>query len=388
MAIRFELLQGYQAALGPRLGRLVTPHGDIETPVFMPVGTQATVKSLSPTEVAGAGAQVILANTYHLYLRPGPEVVREAGGLHHFMGWPHSILTDSGGFQVFSLAPLRRISEDGVLFRSHLDGSEHFFTPERAVAIQEALGADIIMAFDECPPYPCTREEAEAAARRTLAWARRCLQAQRRADQALFGIVQGSVFPELRAEQARALVELDFPGYAIGGLSVGEPKPLMYDMLEVVTPLLPREKPRYLMGVGSPDALLEGVARGIDMFDCVLPTREARHGRVYTWDGVLTIRNATFARDWRPIDAECGCEACRHFTRAYLRHLFKAGEILGLRLATLHNLHFFLDLMAQIRKSLREGRFELFRRQFYQRFYRRDRGEPSQTVPAQSCRPE
>lgn len=349
---------------GARLGLLTTAHGTVETPVFMPVGTRATVKTMTPEEVWELGGRMILGNTYHLYLRPGPDLISEAGGLHRFMGWDGPILTDSGGFQVFSLAPLRRITDEGVVFRSHIDGSEHLFTPEKVVAIQEALGSDIAMVFDECSPYPCTHEEAAAGLRRTLAWAARAREVHRRPDQALFGIVQGSVYRDLRVQSARELAALDFPGFGIGGLSVGEPKPLMYEALEWTIPHLPAAKPRYLMGVGSPDCLLEGVARGVDMFDCVLPTRMARHGALLTRSGRLNIRNAVHSRDFRPVDPDCGCYTCRRFTRAYLHHLFRTGEVLGLRLATIHNLFFVLDLMRAVREAIREDRLQELKEHF------------------------
>lgn len=351
-----------------RLGELKTPHGTVETPIFMPVGTQATVKTMTPEEVKEAGGRLILSNTYHLYLRPGHELIREAGGLHRFMNWDGPILTDSGGFQVFSLGPLRKVEDDGVRFRSHIDGSEHFFSPERAVEIQEALGSDIAMAFDECAPYPATREYALKALERTTRWARRCKEAHRREDQSLFGIIQGGVYRDLREKSAAELVELDFPGYGIGGLSVGEPKYLMYEMLDYTVPLIPGEKPRYLMGVGSPDCLLEGVSRGVDMFDCVLPTRIARNGTVFTHTGKLVVRNAEYARDFSPLDPECDCYACRNFTRAYIRHLIKTNEVLGIRLTTIHNLHFVLRLMENIRRTIREGIFSDFKDQFLSRF--------------------
>lgn len=358
-----------------RAGVLHTPRGDVPTPVFMPVGTQATVKALTPHEVRELGGRLVLSNTYHLYLRPGADLIAAAGGLHRFMGWEGPILTDSGGFQVFSLAPLVRVEDDGVWFRSHLDGSQHFFSPEKAVAVQEALGADIIMAFDQCPPYPCSYEEARQASDRTTRWAYRCREAHRKKDQALFGIVQGSVYRDLREKSARELLAMDFPGYAIGGLSVGEPKELMYRVLDYTAPLLPREKPRYLMGVGSPDCLLEAVARGIDMFDCVLPTRMARHGAVFTSQGTLVVRNAAFARDFRPLEEGCDCYACRHFTRAYIRHLIKANEILGLRLTTLHNLRFIFRLMEEIRRTILEGRFCEFKEAFLSSWGRELPGE-------------
>jgi len=352
---------------GARAGVIHTPHGDIPTPVFAPVGTQATVKTLSPAELKQLDATLILSNTYHLFLRPGADVIERLGGLHRFMNWDRPILTDSGGFQVFSLQELRTFREDGVLFRSHIDGSEHLFTPEGVVEIQEQLGADIIMCLDECAP-PLDYDYNVGAMARTHRWAERCRVAQSRDDQALFGIVQGGIFADLRAESAEFLVSLDFPGYAIGGLSVGEPKEDMNAMLEVVTPILPADKPRYLMGVGSPEDFFESVARGVDLFDCVLPTRIARNGALLTHQGRLNIRNARYAEDPAPIEDGCECYACRNFSRAYLRHLFKAGEVLGLRLATIHNLHFVLDLMRRIRESILDGTFSEFKEQFLSRF--------------------
>jgi queuine tRNA-ribosyltransferase len=357
--LRFEVLKK-STKTGARVGKLYTPHGVIDTPVFMPVGTQATVKTMSPEELRSIGAQIILSNTYHLYLRPGADIVAAAGGLHRFMHWEYPILTDSGGFQVFSLSPLRQVTDDGVVFRSHLDGSSHFFNAEKAMEIQEALGADIVMAFDECSPYPCSWEEAEAAVRRTSSWAKRCRDAHRRKDQALFGIIQGGTFPDLRVASAQAITALNFPGYALGGLSVGEPKDLMYNILDETVPLLPADRPRYLMGVGSPDCLLHGVMRGIDMFDCVLPTRIARNGTVLTSQGKLVIRNSAYSRDLRPLDLGCTCYTCTHYTRAYVRHLIHANEILGLRLTTIHNLHFLFELMANIRSAIREDRLEAY----------------------------
>jgi queuine tRNA-ribosyltransferase len=361
-----------------RRGELTTPHGTIQTPVFMPVGTQATVKTMAPHELKELGAGIILSNTYHLHLRPGEDLIREAGGLHKFMNWSGAILTDSGGFQVFSLSDLRKITDDGVQFRSHLDGSPRFFSPESVMAIENALGADIIMAFDECPPFPATREYLEVSLRRTLDWAKRCKAAHKRPDeQALFGIVQGGEHLDLRKHAAEALVEMDFPGYAIGGLSVGEPKPIMHEVLSFTTPLLPADKPRYLMGVGSPDDLFEGVERGIDMFDCVLPTRIARNGTVMTSRGKLVIRNAKYARDFRPLDEHCDCFVCRDFTRAYIRHLIKADEVLGIRLTTYHNLYFLIQTMDKIRKSIEEDRFLDYKREFYELYGYNDthRGE-------------
>lgn len=367
MSFKFSVLQTENLTRA-RLGLLTTARGTVETPVFMPVGTRATVKTMTPEEVKAVGGRLILSNTYHLYLRPGHELIREVGGLHRFMGWDGPILTDSGGFQVFSLGPLRRVEEDGVWFRSHIDGSEHYFSPEKAMAVQEALGSDIAMAFDECAPYPCTYEQAREAVERTTRWAERCRRAHRRPDQVLFGIVQGSVHRDLRERSAAALTELDFPGYGIGGLSVGEPKEMMYEVLDYTVPLLPADRPRYLMGVGSPDCLLEGVARGVDMFDCVLPTRIARNGTVFTGQGKLVVRNAEYARDFRPLDEECTCYTCRHFTRAYIRHLIKANEVLGIRLTTIHNLHFILHLMEEIRRAIREGNFAQYRKNFLARW--------------------
>jgi len=362
MAFRFSLLKRDAHTLA-RAGLFSTPHGDIPLPAFAPVGTQAAVKTVSPHELRQLGAPLILANTYHLYLRPGDELIARLGGLHRFMAWDGPMLTDSGGFQVFSLSALRRVDDDGVTFRSHLDGSEHRLTPEKAIAIQERLGADVIMVLDECAA-PHDRAYNEAALARTHAWAERCRAAQRRAAQALFGIVQGGIFGDLRQESARFLTALDLPGYAIGGLSVGESKAEMHAVLEATTPLLPADKPRYLMGVGSPEDLFEGVARGIDLFDCVLPTRIARNGAVFTRQGRLNLRNAQYAEDLRPIQQDCACYTCRNFSRAYLRHLVSIKEILGLRLTTIHNLHFVLDLMRQIRASILDGTFAALKDEF------------------------
>ena len=359
---------------GARAGLLRTPHGVVETPVFMPVGTQGTVKSLSQQELLDLGAGVVLGNAYHLYLRPGHELVERLGGLHGFMGWPRPILTDSGGFQVFSLRERRTITEDGVRFRSHLDGSDHLFTPERVMEIEQALGADIIMAFDECTPYPADEEYARESMERTRRWAERCagrhgpLQAARtaagRPPQALFGIVQGSVFPDLRRRSARDLADLDLPGYALGGLGVGEPRPEMLASIEAALPELPEEKPRYLMGVGLPGDLVDCVSRGIDMFDCVIPTRNARNSTLFTRRGKVRMRNAGHAGDPSPLDPDCGCLTCRHYQRAYLRHLFQTDEILGVRLATYHNLHFYLELMRSMRAAIVEGTFGDWREAF------------------------
>lgn len=342
-----------------RAGTFHTPHGPIRTPVFAPVGTQATVKALTPQQLEGVGASLVLANTYHLYLRPGADIVSRAGGLHDFMNWPRPILTDSGGFQVFSLADRRQVDDDGVTFRSHIDGSPHRFTPERAVQIQEELGADIIMAFDECAE-PYDREYSQRAMNRTHAWAERCLLAKQRDDQALFGIVQGGVFPDLREESARFIAGLGTSGIAIGGLSVGETKDEMYNTLAFLDELLPSDRPRYLMGVGAPDDLLEGVARGVDIFDCVLPTRLARNDAAMTRLGRINLRNAPFADDFRPIDPKCGCYTCRQFTRAYLRHLIVAGEMLSSTLISIHNLHTLISLADDLRQSIIDGQSESF----------------------------
>ncbi len=350
-------------ASAARTGVLTTPHGSLPTPAFAPVGTQATVKTLTPRDLEQLGARMILTNTYHLYLRPGVAVIQDFGGLHGFTGWNGPLLTDSGGFQVFSLAQMRKVDRDGVTFRSHIDGSLHRFTPESVIAAQEALGADIIMCLDECAE-PLDRRYSEEALERTHEWAVRCKAAHRRSDQALFGIVQGGIFPELRRASAQVLRALDFPGYAIGGLSVGETKAQMYATLEVTVPELPTSKPRYLMGVGAPEDIIEAVARGIDLFDCVLPTRLARNGALLTRRGRINLRNARYAADPLPVEPGCQCYTCQYFSRAYLRHLVKAGEILGLHLATLHNLHFVLQFMAEIRERIAEGRFAQFREQF------------------------
>jgi len=331
----------------------------------MPVGTQATVKTLAPEDLVNIGAEIVLANTYHLFLRPGHDIVREFGGVQEFMSWRRPMLTDSGGFQVFSLAELRRVAEEGVTFQSPIDGgAKHLITPEYAIEIQEALGADIIMAFDECIPYPATRDYAREASDRTLRWAKRCRSAKKNTGQALFGIVQGGMYPDLRKESAEALIDMGFDGYALGGLSVGETKPVMYDMIETAAPLLPADRPRYVMGVGTPEDLVEGVARGIDMFDCVMPTRNARNGTFFTSFGKVVIRNARYERDHEPIDPGCGCSTCRNFTRAYLRHLFNAGEVLALRLGTIHNLFFYLNLMRSVRQSIEQGTFGAYKRDF------------------------
>ncbi|QXM05929.1 tRNA guanosine(34) transglycosylase Tgt [Crassaminicella indica] len=368
MAIKYELIKECKQS-GARLGKITTPHGVIETPIFMPVGTQATVKAMTPEELKDINSQIILSNTYHLYLRPGHKLVEKAGGLHKFMNWDRPILTDSGGFQVFSLGDLRKISEEGVEFRSHLDGSKHFISPEKAIEIENALGADIIMAFDECAPYPADRNYVKNSLERTTRWAKRCKEAHKNVDtQALFGIIQGGMYKDLREQSIKEIIDLDFPGYAVGGLSVGEPKPLMYEVLEYTTPLMPKDKPRYLMGVGSPDCLIEGVIRGIDMFDCVLPTRIARNGTAMTSLGKVVIKNAKYAEDFMPLDPNCDCYTCKNYSRAYLRHLFKAGEILSARLVTYHNLYFLLKLMENIRNAIKEDRLLDFRKEFFEKY--------------------
>ncbi|MCG7345032.1 tRNA guanosine(34) transglycosylase Tgt [Sporosarcina sp. ACRSL] len=354
---------------GARLGIVHTPHGSFETPAFMPVGTQATVKTMSPEELKEMGAGIILSNTYHLWLRPGHDIIKEAGGLHKFMNWDRPILTDSGGFQVFSLSEFRKIEEEGVHFRHHLNGSKLFLSPEKAMEIQNALGSDIMMAFDECPPYPATFEYMKASVERTSRWAERCLQAHARPeDQGLFGIVQGGEFEELRKQSAKDLVSLDFPGYAIGGLSVGEPKDVMNRALEFTTPLLPENKPRYLMGVGSPDSLIDGAIRGVDMFDCVLPTRIARNGTLMTSEGRVVVKNAKYERDFGPLDPNCDCYACKNYSRAYIRHLIRANETFGIRLTSYHNLYFLLQLMEKIREAIRQDRLGDFREEFFEQY--------------------
>ncbi len=352
---------------GARAGIFHTPHGDIETPVYMSVGTQATVKGVLPRDLREAGAQIVLANTYHLYMRPGHELVRAAGGLHKFMNWGRPILTDSGGFQVFSLAKLNNIKDEGVWFRSHIDGSKHFFTPEKVMEIENALGADIIMQFDECSEYGVDRRYAKDALDRTVRWLDRCAAAHKRADQALFPIVQGNFFKDLRLESIAAAKPYAKYGIGIGGLSVGEPKPLMYEMLDAMQPALPADVPRYLMGVGSPDCLVEGVMRGIDMFDCVLATRIARNGTALTSSGKVVVRNAVYKEDLTPLDADCDCYCCRHYTKAYLRHLINAGEMLGAMLLSLHNITYLNRLMRGLRQAILDGTLRDFREDFYRR---------------------
>ena len=388
MQKNFELLTTDRQSKA-RQGRLTTAHGVIETPAFMPIGTQGSVKGVSPRELHELNAQIILGNTYHLFVRPGLDVIKHFGGLHNFMNWDGPILTDSGGYQIFSLAKLRKITDDGVEFQNHLDGARAFISPEVAMEIQATLGGDIAMALDECIPYPCEYDYAAQSAEMTTRWAKRCKEWKRRngetangrvadspirpfADSMLFGIVQGATFDELRKQSAQAIVELDFDGYAIGGVSVGEPEEEMMRAVEAAEPFLPRDKPRYAMGLGTPPQLLEMVARGMDMFDCVLPTRLARNGTAFTATGTLNLKNAEFALDKRPIEENCACPACREFSRGYLRHLVKAEEILGLRLITLHNLHFYLNLMSRARAEIESGAFDRFRKAFVTEYKTRD----------------
>ena len=369
-AVTYELIKK-DSRTKARRGRVNTPHGPIETPVFMPVGTAGTVKARKPEEVRDMGARIILGSTYHLYLRPGHEVVKAAGGLHKFMNWERAILTDSGGFQVFSLGAMRKISEEGVEFRSHIDGSKHMLSPEKSMEIQNALGSDIMMAFDECAPYPADRNYVKNSLERTTRWLKRCKEYHKNTEQqSLFGIMQGGMYKDLRKQSAEEIVELDLPGYAIGGLSVGEPKEIMYEVMDDCVDYLPADKPRYLMGVGSPDCLFEGVERGIDMFDCVLPTRIARHGMAMTSQGRVNIKNAKYERDFTPLDPNCDCYTCRNYSKAYLRHLFKSDEILSSMLMTTHNLHFLVNTMAGIRKAIEEDRFLEYKKEFYDSYGR------------------
>lgn len=362
LPLKYTLIRGC-AKTSARLGTLQTAHGIIDTPAFMPVGTQGTVKAITVGELEEMGTGLILGNCYHLFLRPGLEIITRHGGLHGFMNWNGAILTDSGGFQVFSLGGLRKLNDEGVTFTSHIDGATHYLSPERVTRLQNMLGSDIAMVLDQCPPYPAEREIVEDAVRRTTKWALRCKMAHLNQNQALFAIIQGGVYEDLRRKSAAELVEIDFPGYAIGGLSVGEPKELMYETLQWTVPELPAEKVRYLMGVGSPDALLEGVRSGIDLFDCVLPTRIARNGRVMTSKGYLPIRNSVYGTDLSPLDENCDCQVCRNYSRAYIRHLLNAGEILGLRLTTYHNLYYLDSLMKDIRIALAEDRFDNYYRE-------------------------
>jgi len=366
-SVTYELLH-IDKTTGARRGIVHTPHGDIQTPIFMPVGTQATVKSMTVEELKENGAQIILSNTYHLYLRPGEKLVKKAGGLHNFMRWDRPILTDSGGFQVFSLSELRNITEDGVEFKSHLDGSKHFFSPEKVMQIEEDLGADIIMAFDECCPYPSTYEYTKNSMERTTRWAKRCKEAHKTTNQALFGIIQGGFYEDLREKSAKYLIELDLPGYAIGGISVGEPKEEFIKMLKYTTPLMPENKPRYLMGVGTPDYLLEAAMAGIDMCDCVLPTRIARNGTAMTSHGKVVVRNATYAEDFTPLDSECDCYTCKNYTKAYIRHLVKCNEILGVRLLSIHNIKFLTNLMERVRIEIENDNLANFVKDFYKKY--------------------
>ncbi|HZJ85630.1 MAG TPA: tRNA guanosine(34) transglycosylase Tgt [Erysipelotrichaceae bacterium] len=353
---------------GARYGVLHTPHGDVETPIFMPVGTQASVKFISPEELYEMGAQIILSNTYHLWLRPGGDLVEKAGGLHTFMNYKRPILTDSGGFQVFSLSENRKITEEGVEFKNHINGAKEFMTPEISIQTQNQLGADMIMSFDECPPYPVSHEYMKNSVERTLRWAKRGKDAHKNKKQALFGIVQGGEFEDLREYSAKKTVEMDFLGYSIGGTSVGESKEVMYKMVDYAIKHLPEDKPRYLMGVGSADAILESVLRGVDMFDCVLPTRIARHGTLMTSEGRVNIKNKKYEYDFNPIDSECDCYACKNYTRAYVRHLVRVNEGLGLRLASLHNLRFLIKLMEDVRLAIREDRFLDFKNDYFEKF--------------------
>ncbi|OGS24849.1 MAG: tRNA guanosine(34) transglycosylase Tgt [Elusimicrobia bacterium RIFOXYB2_FULL_50_12] len=361
-----------------RLGTLETANGTIRTPVFMPVGTQGTVKSISNDELVALGAEIILSNAYHLYLRPGTELISEAGGIHRFIGWKKPMLTDSGGFQVFSLATLRRLNADGVEFRSHIDGSKHTFTPEKSIEVQQKIGADIIMCFDECAPYPCAYDYAQRSMDTSVKWAQRCREYFEKSapdsgrEQLLFGIIQGSVYADLRRESARRTVEIGFPGYAIGGLSVGEPKNDMAAMLEATVPLLPEDKPHYLMGVGMPEDIWEAVERGIDMFDCVLPTRNGRNGQAFTMRGKVNIGNAPYQRDFGPLDPECNCPACRGYSRSYISHLFRSQELLALRLLTLHNLYFMINLLDIIRKSIESDTFAEAKKRFFAGYFQHE----------------
>lgn len=367
-AIYYELIKK-EKDTGARLGRLHTPHGVIETPIFMPVGTKATVKTMTPEELVSLKAQIILGNTYHLYLRPGHELIEKAGGLHRFMNWQGPILTDSGGFQVFSLGPMRKITEEGVHFRSFIDGSKHFISPEKSMEIQNALGSDIMMAFDECVAYPSDKDYVKASVERTTRWAKRSKEAhQNKERQGLFGIVQGGMYPDLREQSLREITDISFDGYAIGGLSVGEPPAMMYDILDFTVPLLPQDKVRYNMGVGTPDYLMESVIRGIDMADCVLPTRIARNGTAMTAKGMLSIKRAEYTEDLSPLDEACDCYTCKNYTKAYLRHLYKSNEILSARLFTIHNLHFLLRFMENIRKAILTDTLLSFREEFYRAF--------------------
>jgi len=360
--MKFELLYKDEHSRA-RLGKLTLAGGEMDTPAFMPVGTQGTVKAVQQRELIDAGAQIILCNAYHLFLRPGIGIIKKAGGLHKFISWPKLILTDSGGYQVFSLALLRKVTDEGVQFQSHIDGFKHFLTPEDVIGIQKDLGSDIIMPFDECVHYPCSKEQARLAMERTINWAARSKSVEL-SQQALFAIVQGATYDDLRKECAQRLIDMNFSGYAIGGVSVGEPKNLRYNTVDIVSQLLPENKPRYLMGVGLPEDILAAVEQGVDMFDCVVPTRYGRNGTAFTSSGKITIRNAPFIEDFMPLDPECSCYACKNFSRAYLRHLFNTEEILGLELVSMHNIHFFLTMMVQVRKAIAQGRYLEFKKEF------------------------
>ena len=367
MVVNYELV-AEDRKTGARAGLLHTPHGVFKTPMFMPVGTQATVKTVTPEELEEMGAQIILSNTYHLFLRPGTELIHEAGELHRFMNWNKGILTDSGGFQVFSLGAMRKITEEGVYFRSFLDGSKQFLSPEISIRAQEDLGSDIAMAFDECIPYPADYEYARKSTERTTRWAKRCIKAHQRTDRGIFGIIQGGMYKDLRKQSAMEISSLPFDGVAVGGLSVGEPHDLMYDILEETTQWMPKGKARYLMGVGTPDCLVEGVARGVDMFDCVFPTRVARNGMAMIHTGRMNMKNKQYERDFRPIEESCGCYTCRNYTRAYIRHLYKSEELLAFRLVTIHNLYFLLHFMRDMREAIVQGNFSEFREHFMEHY--------------------
>ena len=367
MVVNYELV-AEDRKTGARAGLLHTPHGVFKTPMFMPVGTQATVKTVTPEELEEMGAQIILSNTYHLFLRPGTELTHEAGELHRFMNWNKGILTDSGGFQVFSLGAMRKITEEGVYFRSFLDGSKQFLSPEISIRAQEDLGSDIAMAFDECIPYPADYEYARKSTERTTRWAKRCIKAHQRTDRGIFGIIQGGMYKDLRKQSAMEISSLPFDGMAVGGLSVGEPHDLMYDILEETIQWMPKGKARYLMGVGTPDCLVEGVARGVDMFDCVFPTRVARNGMAMIHTGRMNMKNKQYERDFRPIEESCGCYTCRNYTRAYIRHLYKSEELLVFRLVTIHNLYFLLQFMRDMREAIVQGNFSEFREHFMEHY--------------------
>jgi queuine tRNA-ribosyltransferase len=363
MPFQFDLIK-QDSKTSARLGKMITPHGMVHTPAFMPVGTQGTVKSMLPEEIKNCGAEIILGNTYHLYLRPGHETIKKLGGLHRFMNWPDPILTDSGGFQVYSLGALRKITPDGVMFRSHIDGSKHFLSPQKAIEIQEALGSDIMMCLDECTPYPATLSQTKESLTLTVKWAQLCRTAKSSVDQALFGIIQGGTYLDLRKQAVEQTAVLGFDGYALGGVSVGEPKEIMYEITDSITPLLPADKPRYLMGVGTPQDIVFGVSCGIDMFDCVIPTRCARHGLLFTNSEKIVIKNSRWRECNDPLDETCDCYTCKNYSRAYLRHLYVAGEILAMVLNTIHNVRYYMRLLEQIRAALKEGRFLEFKNDF------------------------